>query len=140
MEAAISFERGARIIYATDGHKTVDSVPALYLLIGFAFELAMKSILAADGVDENRLRSGKHGIGHDLQEAMCEMAKRNLMEGQHERLPEIIQQLQIPHKNYHFRYMPAEGDITVPWPELCFEVLGQMVTCACLKLGVLPDE
>jgi hypothetical protein len=102
LEAATSFERGAKIIYEQDAHTNFDSVPAMYLLLGFAFELAMKAMLAADGVKNHRLKSGRDGIGHDLQEAFCEMAKRDLLMGQHDRLYEVILQLQPGHRNLQF--------------------------------------
>lgn len=74
---------------------------SIYLLLGYSFELLLKSAFIAHGGDPNQL--GTRGIGHDLKAALM-AAEESGFRSTAPHLHEIIELLQTPHSKHHFRY------------------------------------
>lgn len=74
---------------------------SIHLLVGYAFELLLKSAYLAHGGDPDRL--GTRGIGHDLIAALDE-AERCGFRSHVEHLRWIVERLRDPHLAHQFRY------------------------------------
>jgi hypothetical protein len=74
---------------------------SIYLLLGYSFELLLKAAFVAHGGDQRKL--GAKGIGHDLGEALNAAEESGFRSGAPQ-LREIVDLLQSPHREHHFRY------------------------------------
>ena len=107
---------------------------AIYLLLGYALELLMKSAFIAHGGEEREL--GNRGIGHDLNAAL-EAAERLGFQSQAPNLREIIELLREPHLAHQFRY---GGMNQFPLPANLNEVVGSLHHLAHeLQLLLYPE-
>lgn len=90
---------------------------SIYLLLGFSFELLLKSAFVHFGGDPRRL--GPRELGHDLGAALRAAEERGFQSNA-PHLTEIIDLLQQPHQTHQFRYggmdefpVPADVDVVV---------------------------
>lgn len=74
---------------------------SIHLLIGYAFELLLKSAYLAHGGDPKKL--GSRGIGHDLVVAL-DKAEACGFKSQVEHLRWIVERVREPHLAHQFRY------------------------------------
>ena len=74
---------------------------SIHLLIGYAFELLLKSAYLAHGGDPEKL--GVRGIGHDLIAALDEAEARGFKSGV-EHLRWVVERVREPHLAHQFRY------------------------------------
>ena len=90
---------------------------SIYLLLGYGFELLLKAAFIAHGGDPKQL--GVRGIGHSLGAALKAAEDNGFRSGAPD-LHEIIELLEMPHREHHFRYggmdqfcLPADVDKVV---------------------------
>jgi hypothetical protein len=92
----------------------------IYLLLGYGFELLLKSAFVAHGGDTNQL--GNRGIGHDLTSAL-QAAEQQGFRSDAPNLHEIINLLHEPHLAHQFRY---GGMDNFPLPANLKEVVSRL--------------
>jgi hypothetical protein len=120
----------AKEIEAEDPEKAIFNgkySASIYLLLGYGFELLLKSAFIAHGGDPKLL--GNKGLGHNLRAAL-EAAESQGFQSSAPRLHEIIDLLQQPHDKHHFRYgglddipLPANvGDVVAILHHLASEI------------------
>lgn len=87
---------------------------SIYLLLGYGLELLLKAAFVAHDGDPKQL--GSRGIGHDLGAALKAAEERGF-QSDAPHLSEIVELLQLPHREHQFRYggmdkfpLPADVD------------------------------
>lgn len=113
----------AREIGADDPEKAVFNgkySASIYLLLGYGFELLLKAAFVSNGGNPRQLGPG--GIGHDLAAALKAAEERGFHSSA-PRLREIVELLQLPHREHQFRY---GGMDDFPLPANVEEVLANL--------------
>jgi len=113
----------AKEIGAEDPEKAVFNgkySASIYLLLGYGLELLLKAAFVAHGGDPKEL--GSRGIGHDLKAALKAAEERGFRSNA-PHLREIVELLQLPHREHQFRY---GGMDEFPMPAAVDEVLANL--------------
>lgn len=127
----------AREIGAEDTEKAVFNgkySASIYLLLGYAFELLLKAAFVAHDGDHKQL--GPRGIGHDLSAALG-AAEEHGFRSNAPHLREIIELLNLPHREHQFRYGGMDG---FPLPANVDEVVANLNHLAAeLQVLLYPE-
>jgi len=99
---------------------------SIHLLVGFSFELALKTAFLLHGGETTRLANGKRGIGHNLTEALNAAEERGFRSSV-TNLRWTIEQLAPSHQEHYFRYGGAEN-VDLPDLATSLPMLNMLVT------------
>lgn len=131
-------QQWAQEIQADDPEKAIFNgkySASIYLLLGYGYELLLKSAYIAHGGDRRKIGNG--GFGHDLRAAL-DAAEELGFRSAAPNLREIIELLQIPHDKHHFRY---GGMDQFPLPANVEAVVASLHHLASeLQLLLYPDD
>lgn len=120
---------GARLLVAAKENGDVDGdqlFPAVYLLLGFAFELSLKAAFLLRGGDRTLLAGSGKAIGHDLERALAFAQNAGFLFSS-ETLETVVGLLNPAHKGHWMRYDDMPPVVTLPKAQIAISELKQVV-------------
>ena len=131
-ETASSYLRALQMLESR-GISQCETEIAFFMMAGFATEIFLKCILAADGKSVR-----EHG--HDLWSAMLAASSADLFDRVDvSEVSAVVVALRDFHFNHSFRYMEDDPELSVPHPELVIRVLLTLKAIAVRALGLIEE-
>ncbi len=113
----------AKLAQADHPTHPMSHLPAISMLAGFSFELALKAVVLAAGGAQGELKA----IGHDLGKAYAAASSVGFAPRRAEAVQRALLSISAQHREHQFRYLPDVPKMQVAKPETLLPVLDDLV-------------